>query len=359
MDAWGQLDDAARQTISERTRTVDAGTVEWLDGTEDDPVFVVRSPWTGVGDQAVGLAVALDEPARFRLIPPAQFDYDVESDAAPPEVLGRDDVRSYVAQDRLDLVDLGDQALALDREAGPGPGVAPLPPVVDHRNRQSSVRHQGVRGTCVSHATCAVLEAMSSHPDDLSEQMMHYQFMEHLGLPHHLNAGIATTDAPTILQDPRRYTCREDEWAYEPSFAVVQAAVTAGTHAPPPGAVQSFGIANHTIIGDRGLEGESIKNTRYLESLLAAGYDIAIGAWASWQPTDVASILAPLLDLNGEPVARGGHAMVVVGYDRPRQFFILKNSWGIDFEHGGYGYFSYDFVRSCFKYGFIVTDPVP
>ena len=54
--------------------------------------------------------------------------------------------------------------------------------------------------------------------------------------------------------------------------------------------------------------------------------------------------------------------MLVVGYNRNQQYFIVKNSWGSSWGHVGYAYLSYDLVRSCFKYGFIadkVQPPAP
>jgi C1A family cysteine protease len=69
-------------------------------------------------------------------------------------------------------------------------------------------------------------------------------------------------------------------------------------------------------------------------------------------------VLDVILDKYGNPLAsRGGHAMLIVGYDRtsgPMPYFIVKNSWGTDIEHGGYYHFSYDYLRTYAKYGYIV-----
>jgi hypothetical protein len=51
--------------------------------------------------------------------------------------------------------------------------------------------------------------------------------------------------------------------------------------------------------------------------------------------------------------------MVIVGYNRDEQYFIVKNSWNTTWGHDGYGYFSYNFFRSCAKYGFVVDAVVP
>ena len=83
-----------------------------------------------------------------------------------------------------------------------------------------------------------------------------------------------------------------------------------------------------------------------------------IGAWVSWPNEDQHGVLRPLLK-NGQPLGRGGHAMLLVGYDRPGQFFVVKNSWGPAWGHNGYGHFHYDYMRSCLRYGFTVSSVVP
>ncbi len=79
----------------------------------------------------------------------------------------------------------------------------------------------------------------------------------------------------------------------------------------------------------------------------------------SWDDKDNDGILDPVLDSNGNPIGKGGHAMVVVGYNRTSQYFIVKNSWAPGWGHNGYAYFHYNLVRSCFKYGFVVDSVVP
>jgi hypothetical protein len=51
--------------------------------------------------------------------------------------------------------------------------------------------------------------------------------------------------------------------------------------------------------------------------------------------------------------------MLIVGYDRTNQYFIVKNSWGNGWGHNGYAYLHYNFARACFKYGYLVEDTVP
>ncbi|MDD5759253.1 MAG: C1 family peptidase [Desulfobulbaceae bacterium] len=291
------------------------------------------------------------------LISPEDFEYtpkltEADKKAAAPVVANLAKYKTYFAQD-LGL--LTPNAIIADAEA------AGLPSVIDHRVRQSPVKDQGGRGTCVSHAVMGLLEAYAHIDDDLSEQYTHYKFNEFLGRPHNQDGGLKTTDAAPFLARNNGRVCLEREWPYIPQQATINAMVANGTYAPPQAAInnQRFGIGAYKIIEDTGLTGESIKNTRYLEALLFQGYNIVFGCYASWDDKDNNGVLDPMLTAQGSPVSTAGHAMLIVGYDRTKQYFIVKNSWDTTWGHNGYGYFSYNFFRACAKYGFVVDSVVP
>lgn len=361
-DSWGNLDDFAREVLRDRTAAP---------LSEDEVDLRIRRDAQGrvrfrlfAGTEAVGASEALEgeeyalgppPPTEVTLIAPEDFDYEPEITAEDEAAAAQIDeavagLRDYFAED---------PGVADEEQAAAPDSI--LPPIVDHRPDQSPIKNQEERSTCVSHASLGLLEAAPHVPDDLSEQYAHYKFTEFLGRPHDRDNGLKTTDAAPFLARIDGRTCLEEEWTYIPQQETIDALVEEGTYAPPPAAVhdQTYGYQAYKIIGDAGLEGESIKNTRFLESLLALGFNIVIGAWASWDDENNRSVLRPLLDSNGQPIGRGGHAMLVVGYDRPSQYFIVKNSWGPGWGHAGYGYFNYDFVRSCLKYGFTVSAVEP
>ncbi len=291
------------------------------------------------------------------LISPEDFDYtpkltEADKKAAAPVVANMAKYKTYFAQD-FGL--LTPAAIIADAEA------AGLPSVIDHRVRQSPVKDQGGRGTCVSHAVMGLLEAYAHIDDDLSEQYAHYKFNQFLGRPHNQDAGLKTTDAAPFLARNDGRVCLEREWPYIPQQGTINTMVANGTYAPPQAAInnQRFGIGAYKIIEDTGLTGESIKNTRYLEALLFQGYNVVFGCYASWDDKDNNGVLDPLLNAQGSPVSTAGHAMLIVGYDRTKQYFIVKNSWDTTWGHNGYGYFSYNFFRACAKYGFVVDSVVP
>lgn len=360
MDTWGELDDAARSALQDRLDRVDEDDIRTRIVTADGEVrFRVFGNAASLDAETAlageEFAVGPPPPAEVALIAPEEFDYQVELStehlemAAPIDAL-LEPLRDYYA---------ADPGVA-DADLAAAPDTT-LPAVVDHRPSQSPIKHQGTRGTCVSHASLALLETAPQIPDDLSEQYAHWRFCELAGKPQDQEVGFRTTDAAEWLSRDDARVCVEQDWPYMPTLDEVRAAVAAGTYTPPPPALADlrYGYRDYKLIPDLGAEGESIKNTRFLESVLARGLDVVIGAWASWRDEENRDVLRPILDSQGRPIGQGGHAMLMVGYDRPNQYFVLKNSWGPGWGHAGYGHFHYDFVRSCLKYGFTVSAVQP
>ncbi len=363
MDTWGKLRDDEKQALRTRARTLAQTEIqERFIQRGDVTVFrIFHEPGRAVTEAAaLAVPVTVEETetrmvSEVTLISPEDFDYDPEitaddEEAARPIDEAASAFESYYGRD---MVALEEAAI----EAAP----SELPLNVDHRPNQSPIKDQGGRGTCVAHASMAIIEAHAHIPDDLSEQYAHYKFNTFLNQPHDQDAGLRTTDAAPFLARSNGRVCLEGDWPYIPLQPTINQMVAQGTYGPPAAAVnnQAYGIGAYKIITDEGLEGESIKNTRYLETLLHQGYDVVIGTWVSWDDRDNDGILDPVLDPSGNPIGRGGHAMLVAGYDRPSQYFIVKNSWGPTWGHDGYAYFHYDLVRSCFKYGFVVHSVVP
>lgn len=344
IDTWGNLSLNDRDRLRRRIALADRRVLDLLE-SPGNRVFY-RPPHRFVEHLTVA------DRREVQLIPPLEFDYDLE---VTPEAVERSRSIDQKIPERVRAA----AASAADADVPAGPGAPP--PAVDHRWLQSPVKDQGKRGTCVAHASLAALEAFAHIPEDLSEQHAHYKFMEFEGKPHHVDSGIRTTDAARYLAKPNGRVCHEVNWSYIPDPAEIATLVSSGIYGPPSAASadEKFGIGAYKLIPDLGLSGESIKNPVFLESLLALGFDVVFGAWVSWDDLNGDGILEAILGSDGQPLGAGGHAMLMVGYDRPGQYFIVKNSWGADWEHGGYGYFHYDVIRSCLKYGFVVDRPIP
>ncbi|RYX84816.1 hypothetical protein EON83_07690 [bacterium] len=228
-----------------------------------------------------------------------------------------------------------------------------IPLSVDHRPSMTSIKDQGNRGTCVAFASNAAMEIFASIPNDLSEQYTNDLFMRKENRQA-CDAGIKTTDAAAYLGDG---TVTESVWNYTLS-------APACNTVPPAAAAtaKKYKITDAQLIGDGGPSGAaSIKNPRYLESLLRSGKNIVLGTHVAWGSANAQGVLDVVIDPNtNQPAAsRGGHAMLICGYNALGDYFIVKNSWGSGFGHSGYAYLSYDYIRTYAKYGYFIRKVSP
>ena len=82
-----------------------------------------------------------------------------------------------------------------------------------------------------------------------------------------------------------------------------------------------------------------------MEQVLAQGFDIIFGfaVYASFESQAVAkSGIMPMPEKKEKDL--GGHAVLIVGYDRTKKMFIVRNSWGAEWGDKGYFYMPYEYA---------------
>lgn len=310
---------------------------------------------------------------QFGLLPNGQLTYQV-SPGVYFVLMTKEQVDAQPPLERMPAAkETADQYL---RELGPEAArdteeiIGKLPKKVDHTARQSPVENQGSRGTCTAFATCGGMEAKlvpMPHPIHriiLSENLCYYWFMKEVGSTPCDDVGIRTVDAPKYLK--HHLVCEDKFWPYVgTSPSVLKQQGKCNLIDTPPSAVtgqRGWGI-DQSVELPQGTEPNpngswDIRDTVTLERVLYKGDDIVFGTGVAWSSSDMPGIIDVHLGPSGQPIApAGGHAMVIVGYDRtgPKPYFIVKNSWGNTIGHSGYLYFSYDYIRTYAKYGFIVN----
>lgn len=290
-----------------------------------------------------------------------ELDLYITNDEGRPFLQQDDTLVALELEDDSDHLD-DDERLEADQdhkfwdEDANRPTCDETPDTVDHRPLQTSVRDQLDRGTCVCFASLAAIEAINkavTQTDlDLSEQYANWLYMNNLGRDQ-CDDGLRTTLAARFLAADG--VCEEHDLPYED-----RATVNGHCTDPlPPSAINaaSHGIAGYTIIDRLGGRGPSIANPAYIECILANDHDVVFGTHVAWGHPDANGVHDVITDRFGNPLrSRGGHAMLIVGYDRtgPIPYFVCKNSWGTTKGVAGYYYLSYDYLIEYAKYGYIV-----
>ena len=264
------------------------------------------------------------------------------------------------------------------------PATAATPDVVDLSGFQTGIRNQQDRGTCAGFAMVAAIEARYKRDHgltlDLSEQY-HWHTYKSTGVenngpflyenqssfwggggPDFASAttyAIPTEEESPYLNNSAMAAVRDSipgagklEWQGDPALnTVTQSEVDAFEYSPnyiPPAARANarFGVAAWTA-----WDTATVQNTTRVEEILASGKEIAVGVslkW-KWNADRTIHVYDPTVDY-------GGHVFLVVGYNRPGGYFLVKNSWG----ESNLLKVSYDFFRNAVWNGATVdavTDP--
>jgi papain like protease len=211
-----------------------------------------------------------------------------------------------------------------------------LPDAVDLREFCTRVEDQGQIGSCTSNAAVGALEYLFCRRDhraiNLSRLFVYFNARRLKG-----DGEIAKDAGASIRQAMASLaafgTCREELWPYDPSLFAMQ----------PP--LDAYADAQRH---------EAVEYAR------VDGLDAAMRALAQGLPVVFASIIPKrcyeaaretgvmpaMTDEERATNRREGHAMLLVGYDKPARMFLVRNSWGEDWGDRGYCRIPFDIVET-------------
>jgi hypothetical protein len=212
-----------------------------------------------------------------------------------------------------------------------------LPSTVDHRKKMTSVRNQGYRGTCVAHATAAMLEyelvraKKLTRRVDLSEQYLYWGCKQIDG---------ATTDEGTFIEYgvqvlrggvPRRIpqqdlspgTCKESDWKYS-------SVLITGNESHGPLPMRAETATRFAIRSYKKVKENSISD---LKNALADGHCVGMSVFTYHFWNDGYVSREGIISLPVGIPPDGAHAICLVGYEDSDSthgdgYFLFKNSWG-------------------------------
>ena len=211
-----------------------------------------------------------------------------------------------------------------------------LPTKVDLRSNLSPVEDQENIGSCVANAVVGSMEYLELKKTqkrflcfkqyrDLSRLFVYYNARRNDGC---IEEDCGTTIRSAIKMLAEYGVCDERVWPYD---------TRKWAERPPD---KAYDLAEKREVRDyyRASEPHEIMQA------LALGFPVPFGAmiFEGFQRTDRSGDVE--LPDTGEQCL-GGHAMLIVGYNKNERHFIVRNSWGTRWGHNGYCYFPFDYIE--------------
>lgn len=213
-------------------------------------------------------------------------------------------------------------------------------PNVDLRDRCTGIEDQGQVGSCTGCAVVGALEFLQKKlggPDpDLSILFNYYNARLMGGL---LDQDIGAYVSHAVAAPLAYGVCEDRFWSYDPGKIYEKPPAEAYSNAQNFEAVQFARVEP----GDQ------------LMRVLSNGYPIIISTWFSGEMLVAAAQTGHMPVYKERAPMKGGHAMLLVGYDRGRKEWLVRNSWGADYGLRGYLWIPDEsFVLHCYAQGFWV-----
>jgi len=218
------------------------------------------------------------------------------------------------------------------RYAAPSPAAAPLPPKVDLRTFCPPVYDQGELGSCTANAIGGAIEfdqMKQALPDVFVPSRLFIYYNERV------IEGTVDDDAGAMIRDGIKSVARqgaphETVWPY-----------TIAKFRTKPSAPAYADAAKHTAV----LYQRVSHALDQMKGCLASGYPFILGfsVYESFETVAVAaSGHAPMP--KATETLLGGHAVIAVGYDDDREWFLMRNSWGTRWGLAGYFTLPYEYL---------------
>jgi len=204
--------------------------------------------------------------------------------------------------------------------------------IVDLRQYCSSIEDQGKLGSCTGNAIAGAIELLhkrQSRTLDISRLFIYYYERKFIGTVNYdsgayIRDGIKacyTYGAPT-----------ENLWPYNISKFKMQPHKTAIVDA----------LKRKVTSYQRALDFNQVIDS------ITSGYPVTIGfnVYSSFDSPAVAKTgFMPYPDVNKERLL-GGHAVLLVGYNKDNNIFIARNSWGTRWGDKGYFYMPFKVIQN-------------
>lgn len=230
---------------------------------------------------------------------------------------------------KRDAPDPRDRKFKLTREL-------PLPRRVSLRGKMPPVRNQRDLGCCTGETVCGLVhyrELTDTNPRTVRPSVL-FQYYNTRVLEGTVKEDAGASIRSAVKAAAQYGVCPDELWPFEPSRFAEK----------PPAAAYKRAAKLRALDYRRVDEGDP-QLGYLLKSLLAAGNPVAFGfsCYASLENTHTLETGFVRVPLETERCL-GGHAALLVGYDDDLQCFEFRNSWGVSWGAGGYGWLPYKYA---------------
>ena len=218
--------------------------------------------------------------------------------------------------------------------AAPAAVLQTLPLSFDLTAKCPPVYDQGQLGSCTANAIAGAIEF------DQMKQQVKVFIPSRLFIYYNERAmeGTINSDSGAMIRDGIKSVanqggCPEDEWPYDITKFQVQ----------PPGVCYQDALQYKVVLYQ-----SLVQSLVQMKGCLASGYPFVFGftVYESFESQQVAQTGHAPMPALGE-VVLGGHAVLAVGYDDASQWFIVRNSWGVNWGMKGYFTLPYAYLTDA------------
>ncbi len=215
--------------------------------------------------------------------------------------------------------------------AAPLAAIGPVPAKADLRSQCPPVYDQGQLGSCTANAIAAAVQfdRLKQKISDFVPSRLFIYYNERV-IEHTVASDSGAQIRDGIKSVGVQGDCPETEWPYVPAKFKTK----------PSSACYKDALKYKAVSYQR-----VTQTLGQLKGCLASGYPFVFGftVYESFESAQVAKTGHASLPKSGEQTV-GGHAVVGVGYDDAKQWFMVRNSWGDGWGLKGYFTLPYAYV---------------
>jgi C1A family cysteine protease len=207
-----------------------------------------------------------------------------------------------------------------------------LPTSVDLRPFQSPVLDQGQAGSCTSFALTGGLEALElKDKKSLIPMSQLFVYYNERALENTVKSDAGASLRDGIKTLAANGCCAESMWPYN----------IAKLETKPNSTCYTSGL-NYIIQSYY-----RVQTLADMKTCLSLGYPFIFGitVYSSFESANATSTgIIPMPSKKERTL--GGHALLAVGFDDSKQWFIFKNSWSKNWGNAGYGFLPYSYMTN-------------